>query len=126
MARQSHKGPEAPSRGAQAPIRAAFALGTVSVVAGWLALTGGLPPASAQALFPNSAGAQFCMLRGVGVSYNEALRSAVRDNIDNSAPRRMVTMGNGSVVDVTTIQMVDYILQVCPQYLDRRSGGTNV
>lgn len=126
MGRQSRKGPEAPSRGTQRPIRAIFAAGTVATVGGWLALAGGLAPAGAQALFPNSAGAQFCMLRSVGVSYNDALRVSIRDNMNPTAPRSQVRIGNGTLVDVTTLQMVDYIIQACPQYLDRRKGGTDV
>lgn len=126
MGWQSRKGPEAPSWGVTAPIRAIFAAGTIGVVGGWLALTGGLAPAGAQALFPSSAGAQFCMLRRAGVSYKDALRASIKNNINIAAPRQEIRMGDGTIVDVTTIEMVDYIVRVCPQYLDRRRGGTNV
>jgi hypothetical protein len=123
---QSQQSPKAASRAAQAPIRPLFALATVAVVGGWLAAAGGLPGARAQALFPNSAGAQFCMLRRAGASYNEALRIAIGNNINPNAQRHDVRLRSGAVVDLTTLQMVDYIVKACPHYLEPRVGGVNV
>ena len=70
--------------------------------------------AKADIRYPNTAGAKFCELREAGVSKDQALDVAIRDNWDSDYTARTFTREDGTTIDEDVMEMSSYISTMCP------------
>lgn len=70
--------------------------------------------AQADIRYPNTAGSDFCELRAAGVSKEQALEVAIRDNWDSSYTARTFTREDGTTIDEDVMEMSSYINTMCP------------
>ena len=71
--------------------------------------------AQADIRYPNTAGSDFCELRAAGVSKDQALEIAIRDNWDSDYTARTFTREDGTTIDEDVMEMSSYINTMCPQ-----------
>ena len=69
-----------------------------------------IAPAAAQTIYPNLAGARYCELRGLGVSHEEALSVAVRENLDPYSTPTRVTI-DGQQYRTDTLDMAKWVVR---------------
>jgi hypothetical protein len=69
-----------------------------------------IAPAAAQTIYPNLAGARYCELRGLGVSHEEALSVAVRENLDPYSTPTKVTI-DGQQYRTDTLDMAKWVVR---------------
>ena len=70
--------------------------------------------AQADIRYPNTAGSKFCELRAAGVSKEQALDVAIRDNWDSDYTARTFTREDGTTIDEDVMEMSSYISTMCP------------
>jgi len=76
-------------------------------------------------LFGNLAGAEYCRMRAVGVSHNQALDVAISENISSTMREPVITTGGGTETTIGTLDMIDYIDARCPgQWPKSTQSGT--
>lgn len=67
--------------------------------------------------YPNTAGAEFCLLRSRGVTKDQALEAAVIAGWDDDFTATTYTREDGTTIDSDVIEMTDYIATMCPEAL---------
>jgi hypothetical protein len=73
-------------------------------------------PALAQSFYPNLYGLRYCQLRDLGVSANEARKSAMAENWSRTR-RPIMTTYEGKPVSTDVLESVYFISRHCPEYL---------
>jgi hypothetical protein len=65
-------------------------------------------PAAGQSFYPNIAGQRYCDLRKVGVSSDEAIKAAIKDNIApyRTSPKVMVS---GIELSLDQLDFIEYV-----------------
>ena len=85
-----------------------------------------LAPVQAHAqVLPHSAGSDYCRLRRLGVSHDEALGVAISENTSRLASSRRVTI-RGKSYQLWALQFAEYVLTMCPGLYPSRGNGTSV
>ena len=65
-------------------------------------------------LYGRSAGREYCRLRSIGVSHDQALDVAIGENLSPVSHETVVITGNGSEVTTGILDMVEYVARNCP------------
>jgi hypothetical protein len=65
-------------------------------------------PVTAQTILPHLAGHRYCTLRRMGVSHEEALKVAIRENLDLHGKQTMVTI-NGNQYGTDTLDLARWV-----------------
>ena len=65
-------------------------------------------------LYGRSAGREYCRLRSIGVSHDQALDVAIGENLSPVSHETVVITGNGSKVTTGILDMSEYVMRNCP------------
>lgn len=73
-------------------------------------------PAHAQSFYPTLYGQRFCQLRQLGVTREEAINAAIKENWSNSRQPIYVDM-NGKRTSTDVIDAANYVARNCPELM---------
>ena len=74
-------------------------------------------PASAGQILPNLYAQEYCSLRSIGVSRNEAITAATQHAYVGSLPEVPTVTINGRQIDVDVVRASRAVANRCPQHL---------
>jgi hypothetical protein len=66
-------------------------------------------PVHAQSFWPNLSGQRYCELRAIGVSHEQALTAAIRENWSNTRPPAPTVTFEGQDMTLDTIDLAQWV-----------------
>lgn len=78
-------------------------------------------------VYGNLAGLKYCQLRQAGVSHDDALTFAIRDNLSVTGEREPVfRTASGQETTNSAVTFANFVSSMCPQYWPSGEGGNGL